>query len=268
MTYRCNVKWNKLRCIEPRALVFICLVMIVSGTKPGSTWAQSKVATQIKTIFEAAAIKLDGVADEEIVVSPIRLTMRHAPLSSAIKLAYNIQSYQLVGPDWINFQRYSIFATAGRPVGDGEMREMLRTLLSDRFKLIVRREFRDREMVVMTEGKSGHGLAPSEDAARMVISSEAGRTVFRTTTTTELAAFLSGGGQPTVDMTGLNGRFNFVLNFGRYVDQTVDGRSPMRVHNDALRVAVQEDLGLKLQLKKISVEMFVVDNALEVPTEN
>jgi hypothetical protein len=38
----------------------------------------------------------------------------------------------------------------------------------------------------------------------------------------DLAGLLSGGGPATVDRTGLTGRFNFVLDWGRYVDPTDD----------------------------------------------
>ena len=213
-------------------------------------------------------MKQDTTGSEETEVSHGSLTMRHVRLSSCIKLAYGAEYFQITGPAWVNEQRYSIFAKAGAPAADDQLKQMLRTLLAERFKLRLRRETREREMAVITVGKNGPKLHPSETEGEGVIRSESDRTVFRATTMSELASFLSGGGATTMDMTGLKGRFDFTLDYGRHLDRTSENQNPMRLHNDALRVAVQEELGLKLELKKVPVEMLVVEDALRTPTEN
>jgi len=46
------------------------------------------------------------------------------------------------------------------------------------------------------------------------------------------------------------------------------GREPRDPDGLSLFVALQQQLGLKLEPKKIPVEMFVIDNLNKTPTEN
>jgi uncharacterized protein (TIGR03435 family) len=77
--------------------------------------------------------------------------------------------------------------------------------------------------------------------------------------------------QPIIDRTGIKGLFSMVLQW------TPDERTPLGV-NDAgvgplnpdspsLFVAMQEQLGLKLEAQKLAIDVVVVDSA-ERPTEN
>ena len=60
-----------------------------------------------------------------------------------IGLAYRPVQEFAGGPDWINTAHFDIEAgTEGNPSQE-QMLEMLRTLLADRFKLVVHREMKD-----------------------------------------------------------------------------------------------------------------------------
>jgi hypothetical protein len=56
--------------------------------------------------------------------------------------AYGVLTVQVRGgPDWVDSERYDFLAKAESPdAGPDEIREMLRTLLAERFKLVTRRE--------------------------------------------------------------------------------------------------------------------------------
>jgi uncharacterized protein (TIGR03435 family) len=81
-----------------------------------------------------------------------------------------------------------------------------------------------------------------------------------------LAARLSGNvfklGRPVVDMTGMAGVYDFTLRW-RSDDTAVDGSS-----SPSIFTALQEQLGLKLETRKIEFRILVVDSAERVPTEN
>jgi uncharacterized protein (TIGR03435 family) len=84
-------------------------------------------------------------------------------------------------------------------------------------------------------------------------------------------------GRPVIDQTGLTGEYDFKLDFA--IDNMVlmgpmgpppPGVAPPASDSTAppLGVAIQEQLGLKLEPKKGPVEMLVIDHAEKVPTEN
>src|SRR5688572_4857049 len=86
-----------------------------------------------------------------------------------ITFAYQIQGYQLVGgPDWINSERFDIVAKMeGDPppvapgTGADHMMLATRTLLADRFKLVVRRETRTMDIYALTMAKPGGSPGPA-----------------------------------------------------------------------------------------------------------
>lgn len=92
-------------------------------------------------------------------------------------------------------------------------------------------------------------------------------------TMAELADGLSSfAGRLVEDQTGLQGKYDFTLAFEtepRQPRTTSDGQSGIPVERGAsLFTAVQEQLGLKLDTKKIKIEMMVIDRVEKVPTEN
>ena len=68
---------------------------------------------------------------------PGRYEIVNAPLRTIIRVAPQVQDYQIVdAPDWIASERFDILATTAA-VRPAERSEMLRNLLADRFKLLV-----------------------------------------------------------------------------------------------------------------------------------
>src|SRR5262249_14905046 len=56
-------------------------------------------------------------------------------LEGLITTAYQIETYQVTGPDWLNLQRFEINATISEGSSKDQVPEMLQSLLEDRFKL-------------------------------------------------------------------------------------------------------------------------------------
>jgi uncharacterized protein (TIGR03435 family) len=86
--------------------------------------------------------------------------------------------------------------------------------------------------------------------------------------------------RPVIDMTGLSGTFDIELNWApdasepnRFMKELGPGPNPEPAHaessdNPSIFVALQEQLGLRLEAKKSPVEILVIDHIEKVPTEN
>jgi uncharacterized protein (TIGR03435 family) len=70
--------------------------------------------------------------------------------------------------------------------------------------------------------------------------------------------------QPVVDATGLTGKYDFVVSW------SFDAMQPNAPGDSgpSIFAAVQEQLGLKLESKKVPVDMVVIDHIERVPAEN
>jgi uncharacterized protein (TIGR03435 family) len=262
----------------------------------------------IPLYFEAASIKPSNPSNppgQGIRRQPGgRFNTINAPVRMLITFAYQIQGYQLVGgPDWISSERYDIVAKMeGDPPsvipGSGADHMMLatRTLLGDRFKLAIHKETRELDIYALTMakpgGKPGPKLIPArggcsveELAARRGapppdqggpppvvcgIQQGPGRIRFGNYPLSLFANGISGRvGRAVVDRTGLNGNWEFELEFQPEVPpgQLPPGATPPPVDPDAPNffTAIQEQLGLKLEATKGPVEVWVIDG-VEKPT--
>jgi uncharacterized protein (TIGR03435 family) len=69
---------------------------------------------------------------------------RSTTVAGLIAEAYEVHDFQLSGGEnWLRTERYDVAARAGRDVSEAELREMVKVLLGDRFKLRVRTEMRE-----------------------------------------------------------------------------------------------------------------------------
>jgi uncharacterized protein (TIGR03435 family) len=92
-------------------------------------------------------------------------------------------------------------------------------------------------------------------------------------TMAELADGLSGfAGRVVQDQTGLEGKYDFTLAFEtepRQPRSASEGQPDApSVRGASLSTAVQEQLGLKLEAKKASIEMLLIDRLEKAPTAN
>ena len=65
--------------------------------------------------------------------------------------------------------------------------------------------------------------------------------------------------RPVVNKTGIEGNYNIVLNYSQ--EGTADSSLP------SIFMALQEQLGLKLESLMVPVEMLVIDHVESVPTD-
>src|SRR6187402_2554840 len=68
-----------------------------------------------------------------------RYELRNATMLDLVRTAYNVQPERVSGgPSWLEWNRFDIAALAPEKTPADRLREMLKTLLAERFKLVVR----------------------------------------------------------------------------------------------------------------------------------
>jgi uncharacterized protein (TIGR03435 family) len=77
------------------------------------------------------------------------------PLRDYIVLAYRLKPSQVSGPDWITSQRFDIAAKLPDGASQDQFRDMLQTLLTERFQMKTHRETKEFPVYVLGVAKSG-----------------------------------------------------------------------------------------------------------------
>jgi uncharacterized protein (TIGR03435 family) len=130
-----------------------------------------------------------------------------------IQRAFGIKPYQLIGPDWIDTERFVIVAKASAPAPQEKLMEMLRTLLAERFKLAFHRETKEIPVYALVVTKNGPKLKEAtDDGPSNADGGDNGELIFSRVTMDILAGVLAASvDRPVVDETGLKGKYNFAL---------------------------------------------------------
>jgi uncharacterized protein (TIGR03435 family) len=110
------------------AYVAVASVAVLAGQEPRPTF---EVASVRKTVQPNPIAPAPTAPDTFYRAGEV--------LPHFIRLAYNVQAFQLVGgPEWLQTERFEIRAKAAGPASPAQMRLMLQMLLEDRFKLVLR----------------------------------------------------------------------------------------------------------------------------------
>ena len=147
---------------------------------------------------------------------------------------------------------------------------MLRGLLAERFKLALHRETRTLPVYALVVAKGGHRMKPSESSGASTVEDPKRGAITHGVSMEELAGDLSDSrdfNAAVIDKTGLNGRFDFEINIKKYVPVYRPGDPPPDVFA-ILQEALEKELGLKLESRKATVEVLVIDHVEKAPVEN
>ncbi|HLW75331.1 MAG TPA: TIGR03435 family protein [Bryobacteraceae bacterium] len=226
--------------------------------------------------FEVASIRVhQGRGRIGVTTSGNRLTARPALAGSLIMYAYDVKSYQLddsLSRSPVAEIFYDILAKAegDRVPTQAEFRAMLRQLLADRFNLKLHREPREMPVFALTVAKNGPKLkpgAPDAPPARFLAAGRNWRWIAPRATIAELVAELNHNAfleRPAFDSTGLAGTYNIELT---YTPATPPNKRDPEPDDLSILTALEDQLGLKLEPGKRSIEVLVIDH-IEKPTEN
>lgn len=198
-------------------------------------------------------------------------------LRDLIAFAYAVENSQISGgPEWLASDRYDVLGKPEKagPLSRDAARTMLRPLLADRFHLKIHLETKPMSVFVLTIEKNGSKLKPRTagdggETTRLTFhgASATGRNVPVTVLAEELQAMVLG--RPVLDETGMTGNFDFDLVWRPEpkLSGIADASAPVDVNLPDIFTAFRQQLGLKLESRKKSAKVIVVEGATK-PAEN
>jgi uncharacterized protein (TIGR03435 family) len=235
---------------------FLSALIVLSSC----AWSQS---------FEVASIRLhkEPVMRVGTGVSGPRFTAEAMSLENLITYAYDLKDYQVSGvPAWgaatTNADRYDISAKAD---GEGTLsrdqaRVLLRSLLADRFQLKFHQGTKELPVYLLVVAKGGSKLKESPPDAQTMMRMGGAKGIEITATKENIAMLVNqisnhnGVDRPVLDRTQLTSNYDFTLSWTEN-------------DTDAVSIALEEQLGLKLEPAKAPIEILVIDHA-EKPSDN
>lgn len=259
--------------------------LLVGGALAGRlVWAQSADGPT----FDVASVKSNHSGDKEsaaFVQPGGRYTATNVTLRTLVKSAYGLHDNQLVGgPRWINTERFDIAAKAEGYTTPSAFRDqarlMLRPLLADRFKLVLRRERRNLLVYALVKAGRDFGpqfrrsdasfcgdvpraMPPASDAAEPGAPLPCGAEIYRLGHLAARDMVLSNfvlnlsrwTDRVVVDQTGLQGKFDWDLQW--VPEDLTTGSVP---EGPSLVTALRDQAGFTFEGRRSSVEVFAVES--------
>ena len=217
--------------------------------------------------FEAASVKpyIGSDGGYSTRVRGAQFEMENFPLRRIIQFAYNYKDYAYAGPSGLESVRFDVMAKMPAGGDTHQIPAMMQALLADRFKLVVHREQREIAGLNLVVDKKGLRINPVEHPDHS--GTAWGSNVAQVTSSSMdvLADILSNAlNRPVKNATGLSGLYTVKLRW------LADNTMPPADTNDfapSVYAAVQ-DIGLRLEVMKTTVEVLVVDRCERAPSDN
>jgi uncharacterized protein (TIGR03435 family) len=188
-------------------------------------------------------------------------------LQQIVLKAYDLKGYALAGPDWLTSLRFDINAKTEGPVTEAGLRQMLQALLVERFGLKFHTAVQDKQAYVLLPAKGGLKLNPVNDGSTATDDCDLSRFPQKTRFSCRhaslgyLAEALSGQmDSMVVDQSGAEATYAFTLEWSP--DLSVNGATT------SIFTALNEQLGLRLERRRVPLSILVVDRIAKTPTDN
>ena len=249
--------------------------------------AQAQAAVP-RPAFDVTSVKPTISTEYWTTVAPIkngRLSARNITVKQLLAMAYKIDPARISGgPKWLDTDHFDVEAKCDAPPPDKDLLLMLQSLLTDRFQLKLHSEAKAASGYALAIARNGPKLQPAvqrdcpadgKPGAGCTGVRFAGRGL--TAEYVSMASFaraLAGIlGASVLDETGLKGAYDFKLEWIRDAAEAAGEpatalsaeRTGMGI--DWIFSALPQQLGLRLESRKASTEMLVIDG-IEKPTAN
>jgi uncharacterized protein (TIGR03435 family) len=202
-----------------------------------------------------------------------------ASLKFLITFAYNVKDYQVVGPAWLTDSRWELVAKSAAPATHDEIAARMRSLLADRFRLQTHTETRDYAGLSLVAAKGGPRLKPAAPGDGAPVSPTStfrwgGGGIIRAPRMSmdaladRIATLL---GRPVFDDTGIPGDYDLSIEYapGESIQQINAAGAPPPNANPGVSIFTSiQELGLKLEPRKVQLPTVVIDHIEKTPTEN
>jgi uncharacterized protein (TIGR03435 family) len=257
-------------------------VLAMSVLVAGSAWAQSAPSKALPK-FQAADVHTAPYRSFPFanggVLRGDRYVWHQATIVDLAAAAYGVDADMVQGgPPWLERDRFEVIGLADPKTSKADLKLMLRSLLADRFALVLHEGEKPMPAYVLTVGKDGKPklddsaggaeectpIEPPQGQKNPAIDVKC-----RNQTMADFATTLHnfGGGylnKPVVDKTGLKGTYDLEIKW--HPKQIYDQLGPA----DGISIfdAVDKQLGLKLTLETSPQHVLLVDSANRQPTPN
>lgn len=269
--------------------------------------AADRMEFEVASVKPAAAIVAGPDVNIGVRIDGAQFRCTSYSLKDYIRFAYNLKPYQVEGPEWTAAERYSV--TAKIPEGGtGHVREMVQSLLDERFKLKFHREKKEFPVYALVVGKGGIKMtedpADPPDPALLDVDVKAqggrggvnldlghgsyfgfadnkltGKKLGMTRFADTMSLFAD---RPVIDMTDLKSTYDFSVTLSEEDYTAMLIRSALKNGVSLPPQALQflehssgdtlfnavQMLGLKLEPRKAPLDVIVVDSAEKTPVEN
>jgi uncharacterized protein (TIGR03435 family) len=263
--------------------------LVLRRATPQTAWEIPKppappkpMAADAKIEFEVATIKLSKPETQGrgITLRGKQIITINTALADLLVFAYGIHPKQLANaPAWAETERYDITAL---PVAEGtpsvdQLKTMVKKLITERFGLAFHLDKKEQSVYAITVGKTGSKLtktASPPGALPGLGFRGLGNLVVVNGTMPEFAETMQSIvlDRPVVDQTGLQGRWDFTLQWKPDEFQFTNlgvpvPPAPADSPLPNLFTAIQDQLGLRLEATRAEAGVFVIDKVSK-PTEN
>jgi len=234
-------------------------------------WAQA-IDTRAK--FEVASVKPNhsGTGVDRIKFNDGSLIIENVSLQRLIGMAHGVpegRSYLLSGPEWLDSENFDVIAKYPAGTSNSQILQMLQRELEERFALRLHRQTKEFNAYALLLTKDGPKFKSAERQGaykfRMLDGHAEGSAISMGMLADRMGRPDFQLGRQVIDQTGLTGVYDIKL------DWKPDGAQPegqAEGPSASFFTALQEQLGLKLEAKKIPLEVLIVDRANKIPTEN
>jgi uncharacterized protein (TIGR03435 family) len=265
-----------------RIYLLLALVAVIAlPVLPGQTQADLPA-------FEVASIKPSSPQGGRMEINGFhtypggRVVGRGCTLEYLIQIAFDIEAFQISGgPSWMHDDRFEIEARppasslssktnplSAKSPPNAEQRQMMQTLLADRFQMKFRREIKEGPVYLLLKGSRPLQLQPAKDQGKSdfswvgslrggMISGDgmAGQNISMPILASRLSRYLE---RPVLDQTEITGFFDFKFVYA--ADEP---------HPDVVSaiLASAQGIGLRLASGRGPVETITIDH-VEKPSSN
>jgi uncharacterized protein (TIGR03435 family) len=258
----------------PLPLVLTRATAATEWSMPEPPPTPAPMASDAKPSFEVASIRPTNpdTRGTQFLVSGRHYTTKNTSAAMIFIQAYELHPSQLTGaPGWMNTDRWDISAQPDLPgqPSEEQWKQMLQSLLADRFHLTFHTEKKDMKVFVLTRIANGPVLTPSDgnpDGVPHINGRGRGHLFAQDSNMRDFADILQQAfvDRPVLNQTGLTGRFDFTL------DWTPDEAPAAADDADdrpSLFRALEQQLGLKLTLTRAPADVYVIDH-VDRPSAN
>ena len=224
-----------------------------------------------------------------------------------IGMAYNVRPVQISGPEWLASQRFELNATLPSGATMDDFSELMQSLLSDRFGLKFHKDQKEFQVYVLERGKKPLALKPTKvegaiDRSSVTVAGTGssqgvsvdlgggasytfangkfeGKKLDMPTMVDTLAVYMN---LPVVNQTNLDGFYDISFELApddyRAMLIRAGAANGMPIPTQALQFAeiastpslfeAIDNLGLKMDTRKVLLDVIVVEQISKAPTEN